>query len=182
MTAGRSWGGTAGMSGARLPGTCGRLLSSLMCRSSSPLALRLWLTPLLRRRQLGIRVAQFCQIRRARSGVQLGQQTIVQWVTLEPGDPAVRVVEIAEDDCPGRARRLAGGDHIAVADAAILLLRLDARGVDALHTIGAFFHHAACAHRDVRVAQPLQAGGLIIGVLEKIKTPDLVGAIVRAVA
>src|SRR5262249_53069474 len=85
-------------------------------------------------------------------------------------------------DCPGRARRLAGGDHIAVADAAILLLRLDARGVDALHTIGAFFHHAACAHRDVRVAQPLQAGGLIISVLEKIKTPDLVGAVVRAVA
>ena len=68
-------------------------------------------------------------------------------------DPAVRVVQVAEDDRLGRARRLAGGHDLAVADRPALAFSASMRaGADALHAVGALLHHAAAAHRHVGVA------------------------------
>ena len=76
------------------------------------------------------------------------------------GDLAVGIVQVAEDDRLRRARRLAGGHDFAVADRPVLLLGLDARGVDALHAVRALLHHAAAADRDVGIAQQLQRLGV----------------------
>src|SRR5207247_2021669 len=103
-------------------------MSSLMSRSS-PVALRAGLAVLLTRRQLGIGITQFRQVRRAWPRVQLCQQAIMQRFAPEPGDTAVRIVDVTKDDRPGRACRLAGSNHVSIADAPVLLLRLDARHV-----------------------------------------------------
>ena len=77
---------------------------------------------------------------------------------------------------------LAGGLDFAVAHLAVLLFRVDLGGVDALHAVGALLHHAAAAHRHVRIAQQLQARRFVIGEQEEIEPPHLVGAVVGAVA
>ncbi len=94
---------------------------------------------------------------------------------------AVRIAEVAKDDGLGGTSLLAGGPDFAVANRAVLLLRGYAGGADALDAVGAFFHDAAPADGDVRIAHRFQAGGVIIGVLEKIESPHLVGAVVRAI-
>ena len=65
---------------------------------------------------------------------------------------------------------------------AVLLVGLDLRRADALHAVAALLHHAAAAHRHIRVAHQLQALGLVIGVEQEVEAPHLVGAVVRAVA
>src|SRR5262245_5020763 len=66
------------------------------------------------RLDLGVRVAQPGHVGRARAGVQFGEHAEVPRVGLEPGHPAVGVVDVAEDDRAGRAGGLAGRDHLAV--------------------------------------------------------------------
>src|ERR1019366_9200207 len=88
---------------------------------------------------------------------------------------------VAEDDGFRRARGLAGGLDFAVAHRAVLLLGIDLGRVDALYAVGAFFHHAAAAHRNVRIALQLQAGRFEIAEQVEIETPHLVGAVVGAI-
>ena len=95
------------------------------------------------RLDLGVGVTQLGQIGRARPGVQLGQQAVVARAGLGLGHRALVVVEVAEDDRPGRAGRLAGGHDLVAADGAILDLGGDPRGVDPLHAVRAFLHHPA---------------------------------------
>src|SRR5262249_50257726 len=71
--------------------------------------------------------------------------------------------------------------NFAILDALLRFLGRDAGGVDALHAVGALFHHAAAAHRDVRVAHQLQAGSFKIGEEQEIETPHLVRAVVGAI-
>src|SRR5215831_10631152 len=49
-----------------------------------------------------------------RPDVQLFQNAILPAIPSQPGDAAVRIVEISEDDCTGGARLLARGANIAV--------------------------------------------------------------------
>ena len=42
------------------------------------------------------------------------------------------------------------------------LLGVDLGVVDALHAVGALLHHAAAAHRHIRIVQQLQAGRFVI--------------------
>src|SRR5262249_48950170 len=77
---------------------------------------------------------------------------------------------------------LAGGHHLAVADGAVVALRLDAGPVNALHAVGTLLHDTAAADGDLGVALQLQAFRGVVGVLEEVEAPDLVGAVVRAVA
>ena len=71
----------------------------------------------------------------------------------------------------------------AVANLAVFLFRLDLGGVDALHAVGAFFHHAAAAHRDIGVLLQLRGSRVSkIGVLEEIEPAHFVRAIVGAIA
>src|ERR1019366_3096627 len=112
---------------------------------------------------------------------QIGQQRVVPLISLEFGNAAVLIVDVAEDDGFGRARGLAGGLDFAVAHRAVLLLGVDLGRVDALHAVGAFFHHAAAAHRNVRIALQFQAWRFEIAEQEEIEAPHLVGAVVGAV-
>ena len=91
------------------------------------------------------------------------------------------VIQVSEDDCGRGAGRLAGRDHFAVADAAVLFFRLDARAADALHAVGAFLHHPAHAHGDFRVLLRLQRF-FFCGVIKKIEAAHLVRTVLRAEA
>ena len=103
-----------------------------------------------------IRILHGREIRRARPRVEIFEHRVVARARLELGDAAVGIVDVAEDDRLGRAHRLAGRHDFAVANVAIFALRLDARGVDALHAVGALLHDAAAADGDVGVALQLE--------------------------
>src|SRR5580700_6155599 len=94
----------------------------------------------------------------------------------------MRVVDITELQRICRASTLACRDDFAVAHAAIFFFGSDLRGVDALHAVGTFFHHAAAAHGDVGIAHAEKAGRGVIGEQQEIEAADFVRAIVRAVA
>ena len=131
---------------------------------------------------LGVGIAQLRQVRRARPGVQLGQQAVVARAGLGLADVGVAVVQVAEDDRAGRAGRLAGGLHLVAADPLLAPdLRRDPRLVDPLHAVRALLHHPARPDRHVGVAHQLQARRRLVGVLEEVEPPDLVRAVVRAV-
>src|SRR4029453_19218361 len=103
-------------------------------------------------------------------------------------DVAVLVVDVTEGDRARRARGLASGHDLAVADPAILALGGDAREADPLHAIGAFLHDAYRANADVRIEeQPHarragieRADGLRAIAIE-VEAPHLVGAVVLAI-
>src|SRR5262249_51824607 len=57
----------------------------------------------------------------------------------------------------------------------------DSRGIDALHAVRALFHHAAAAHRDIRVAHQLQAGSLEIGEQQEVEATHFVRTVVGTV-
>src|SRR2546425_2601079 len=128
------------------------------------------------------------EIRDRRPGVQAGEHVIAARVTRQLVDARVAVVEIAEDDRFGRARLLAGGHDVAIADVAILESRLILRATDALHAERALFHHALLAHRDIRVEQHRQRLGprfplaATLRVVVPVEVADLVRAVVGAVA
>src|SRR5688572_10271024 len=107
--------------------------------------------------ELGVRVAHYGEIRRARTRVELGKQRIVQRARLAFGHFTVRVVDVAKDDGAGRARGLTRRDDVAVSNLAIFELGRDARLVDALHAVGALLHDTAAAHCDVGIPHQLQA-------------------------
>src|SRR4026207_1002146 len=92
--------------------------------------------------QLGVRVHDAGQIGGARAGVEVLQQAVVQRRVAQAEDPALGVVDVPEGNGLCRAGPRARRDHLAVADAAVLVLRLDARRVDPLHAVGALLHHA----------------------------------------
>src|ERR1019366_8339453 len=90
------------------------------------------------------------------------------------------IIEIAKNDGPGRADRLACRDDVPVDQALIAFFGFDPRVGDALHAVRALFHHTAHAHRHLRIALRLEAFRVLVGVLEKIKAAHLVGTVVRA--
>src|SRR5258708_15259577 len=66
---------------------------------------------------LRVGVAHGREIRGAGPGLELAQQAIVPGLGLEPGDPALGVVHVAQHDCLRRADRLAGGVDLPLPDA-----------------------------------------------------------------
>src|SRR5678816_3396411 len=90
-----------------------------------------------RRLQLGVGIAERREVGRTRTRVELLEQAVVAFELLQLRDAAFRIIEIAEDDGVGRARRGARRHDLAVADLAILALGVDARVVDPLHAVGA---------------------------------------------
>src|SRR4029453_16341309 len=77
---------------------------------------------------------------------------------------------------------LTRGLDFTVADRTIFLFRVYLRDIDALNTVGAFFHNAAASHRNVRVSQRLETRGFKIRVLEKVEPAHFVRAIVGTIA
>src|SRR5690242_10862021 len=102
---------------------------------------------------LRIGIFQLGPVRGPRLGVQLGQQAVVQRQRFQFDHPTLRIVAIAKDDCLGRTSLLAGGHDLAVAHLAIFFFRADLRLINALDTVGAFFHHAAGTHGDIGIVQ-----------------------------
>src|SRR5687768_7788471 len=77
--------------------------------------------------EVWVEVADRGQIGRPRPGVELREQRVVALFGLQLGDPALLVVQIAEDDRVGRARLLTGGLDLPILDFPIRLLTLDLR-------------------------------------------------------
>src|SRR5512139_2762471 len=65
-------------------------------------------------RDLGVRVADVREVRRAGAGLELRQQAVAAGARPELCHPARPVVQVAEHDRAGGAGRLAGGDDLAV--------------------------------------------------------------------
>ena len=117
--------------------------------------------------------------------------------TLEDADAAVAAAQQAED--VGRHpchRGVEAHDHGA-GGGGLPLLR-DLRLLDALHAVGAFFHHAAHADRDVRVALEVRRGAdlllaertlvevvgdqrVALVVVEEVEAADLVRTVIRTI-
>src|SRR5947199_3393245 len=130
---------------------------------------------------LGVGVAHRGQVGRARTRVQLREEDVVAGLGLEPGHPALGVVDVSEDDRLARARLLASGLDLAVADRPPLVAGVDAHPLDALDAVRAFLHDAAAAHRDFRVSHQLEGGRAPVLVEEEVEAAHLVRAVVRAV-
>src|SRR5438094_4639488 len=126
-------------------------------------------------------VAQLRQIRGARTGIQVCQQAKIARLGLEFGHPAVRIIDVAENNCLRGARLLASRENFAVAYLAVLLFRFDLHRIDPLDAVSTFFHDAAAAHGDIGIPQAIQAGRRPIGEEQEIEAPYLVGAVVGAI-
>src|SRR4029434_1587143 len=107
---------------------------------------------------------------------------IVKRYVFQFGDGGLAIVNIAKHDRLGRTGGLTCGLDFTVADRTIFLFRVYLRDIDALHTVGAFFHDATAPHRDVGVSHRLQARRVKIGILEKVEPAHFVRAIVGAIA
>src|SRR5579875_1100410 len=98
---------------------------------------------------LRMRISHRHRVGRARPGVQLVEDRIIEHARLAFGDRALLVVLVAEDDGLRRAGLLAGGLHRVHRRSAVLLVPLDDRLARALDAVGAFLHDAAVAHRHI---------------------------------
>src|SRR6185312_17381823 len=87
----------------------------------------------------------------------------------------IGIVDVAKDNRPGRARCLAGRDHITLSKRPILLIGRSVRGFDPLRAIGAFLHHPARANGDIGILRGmlrrLRRGPIVV----EIEAPYLVG-------
>src|SRR5579871_235392 len=136
--------------------------------------------------ELGIGVADLGQVRRPGPRVQVRQQLVIAVLRFPLGDPAVGIVDVAENDGARRARLLAGRLQLAfvpaLVDLAPLALGVDAPLVDALDAVRALLHHPAAAHAHVGVAHQLVLRRVPVLEQQEIEPPDFVGAVVRAIA
>src|ERR1044072_2518663 len=102
-----------------------------------------------------VRVFQLRLVSRAWSRVEIIEQRVISFVGFHSRHAAVRIVDVAENDHVRRTGGLACGSDLAVAHFSVLELCLDLRVLNALHAVRAFLHHAAAAHRHLRVAHQL---------------------------
>src|SRR5262245_24478621 len=136
----------------------------------------------LRFTQFRVGVAQVRQVCRARPGVQLRQQPVIERCRFEVRHPAGWIVDITKNNRPRWTGGLTGGDYLTITDGAVFELGLNAGSADTLHTVRAFFHNAAGTHRDLGIVQQLQARRVIVGILQKVKASYLIRTVVGAVA
>src|SRR5262249_13916346 len=97
-------------------------------------------------------------------------------------NPAVGVVDVAENDRLGRAGLLARGLQRAIVNFLFGSLGIDAALVDALHTVRALLHDAAAAHADVGISHHLVLRSVPVLEEQEVEAPYLVRAIIGAVA
>src|ERR1051325_2133808 len=90
----------------------------------------------------------------------------------------IGILQVTEDDRLGRASLLACGDDLVAPQRAALLVGLGMRILDALDAIGTFLHHAARAHRHLRVLRGAFGFGEA-AVVVPVEAPHLVGTVAR---
>src|SRR5580658_6460944 len=136
--------------------------------------------------QLGVRVSHFRQICCSRARVQFAQQAVVSGLRLPLRNVAVRVVDVAEDDCARGARLLAGGLQL-FADMNVFAFAhaggfgVNAALVDALDAVRTLFHDAAAAHADVGIAHHLVLRRIPILQEEEVEAAYFVGTVIRTI-
>src|SRR5437870_4571302 len=102
--------------------------------------------------QLGVGVANLSQVRGPGPCVQVREQAVVARLRLQFRNPAIGIINAAEDDCVGRTGLLASRLQLAVLNLPVFALGIDPVLVDALHAIRAFLHDAPAAHAHVGIA------------------------------
>ncbi len=133
----------------------------------------------------GLELRNLREIGGSRPRVQFSKQTVIQWRGAHLRHAAVCIIDVAEHDCLGRTSLRACWRDLTIANGAIGFLRVNLHRVDPLNAVGAFLHHAAAAHGDVRIAHQLARGRLLelVGVVfQKIEPPHFVRAVIRAIA
>src|SRR6185436_2593240 len=93
----------------------------------------------------------------------------------------IRIVDIAKHNRLRWASGLTRCDNFSIANLSIFFFCGNARSIDALHTIGAFFHDTATADTDVGIALHLNRRGIPILEEVEVETSDFVWAIIRAI-
>src|SRR6266568_4866809 len=129
-----------------------------------------------------IRIQNRGYIRRPRTSVLIGEHLVAAFVPAQLGDPARLVVDVAEGDCRCRACLLASRHNLAIANCAVFLIGLELGAHNALHAVATLLHHAARTYRHIRIPRQLQALRLVIRIKQEVEPPDLIGAVIRAVA
>src|SRR5205807_1127178 len=89
----------------------------------------------------GIGIEHYCLVGGAWAGVELGQERVVAWAGVCPGNSAGRVVQVAEDNRRGGTGGLTRGNHFAVGDRPVLAFGLNARLANTLQAVGALQLH-----------------------------------------
>src|SRR5439155_8316611 len=91
--------------------------------------------------QIGVRIADRLEIRGSRPGRKLFvQQGVIPRVGPKLSDFALLVIKVAKVNSFGGADRLAGGQHIAIANRPARDFRGNLGGANALDAIRAFLH------------------------------------------
>src|SRR5262249_41556491 len=98
-----------------------------------------------------VRVADLAEVRGPRPCAELREEAIAPILRAPPGNLALRIAKVAEDDRFGRADLLARRDDLAVLDRFPRPLRLNLGFLYPLDAVRALLHHAAHANSDVRV-------------------------------
>jgi len=89
------------------------------------------------------------------------------------------IVHVPEMDGGGRAGLLAGRPALSILDVPALPPGFEAGLLDPLDAQGAFFHHSPASDGDVRI-QDHVLKAVLVGVVEPVEAPNLVGAVVGA--
>src|SRR5579862_802090 len=131
--------------------------------------------------QFRIRIQDFRDITSSRTRVLVGNHLVSALLRVELRHAAVRIGQVAEDDGRGRARLLACGHDLAIANRPVFLVGFDLGGRDALYAVAALLHHAARTDRHIRIPHQLEAWRFKVGVEQEVEPPHLVGAVVGAI-
>src|SRR5207248_7939216 len=141
---------------------------------------------------LHIGIDHIRNVRGARPRVDVRERAIIPRLPLRFCHATVRIVDVTEDDRFGRTSLLACRYYFTVPNRAlrvrIRLLQvnffdfsLNSRSIDALDTERALFHHAAAAHRDIRISQRFKTRRLVIGEQQEVESPYFVRTVVQAI-
>src|ERR1035438_4527683 len=103
--------------------------------------------------EFGIQIQNFCDVRRPRAGVLVGEHLIRALIGSQLCDLARLVIQISKRDCGSRTRLLASRHNFSIANRSILLVRFDSGRRDALNAVAALLHHAARSHGHIRIAR-----------------------------
>src|SRR5262245_42135416 len=119
------------------------------------------------------------EIHDGRPGVEVLEHSVAPRAFSTLGDPAGRVLPVAELDRARGTGLSAGGDDVAVLQGPILEARLVLSAPDPLDAEGALLHHAPGPDRHVRIELPVERldEGLL-GEREPVEIPNFVGAVV----
>src|SRR5258708_10347917 len=128
-----------------------------------------WFDIALPRLDFRVRVAYLAKIGSAWTRVEVGKQRVVVLLCLHLHHATARIINVAKDNRLSWTYLLASGHNFAVKDRPPVALGFDLAGLNALHTICAFFHYAPAADGHIGVMHQLEASRVVVGILIKVE-------------